>query len=105
MKSLPPADLFKEQAERRIRLGLFADKVQEEAKFEVTDEEIKARAERFAVSYENPAEFVDFALKNANARQNFGAQIFEEKLVEWVLAHAKTETKQVAFEDVMKSQF
>ena len=105
MKSLPPADLFKEQAERRIRLSLFAEKVQEEAKFEVTDEEIKARAELFAVSYENPAEFVDFALKNANARQNFSAQIFEEKLVDWVLSHAKTETKKVAFEDVMKSQF
>ena len=66
-----PADMFKEQAHRRVALGLILAKLVEENKLEPTEEQIKAVVANFAESYEDPQEVIDWYYADAS-RQHGG---------------------------------
>lgn len=65
--------MFKEQAERRVALGLILAKLVEENKLEPTEDQIKAVVANFAESYEDPQEVIDWYLRRAfsSARPDF----------------------------------
>ena len=60
-----PADMFNEQAERRVKLGLILAKIVEENQLEPKDEQIKAIVTEFADSYEDPQEVIDWYFADA----------------------------------------
>lgn len=51
-----PPELFAQQAERRVALGLILSEVVESNKLEAKQDQIKAMITEFADSYEDPAE-------------------------------------------------
>ena len=65
--------MFKEQAERRVSLGLILAKLVEENKLEPTEDQIKAVVANFAESYEDPQEVIDwyYAEPSPPARPDF----------------------------------
>ena len=54
-----PIDMFKEQAERRVKLGLILAEVVKENNLEPSQEQIDAVIKDFAESYEDPQEIID----------------------------------------------
>ncbi len=106
-KKIPamPADTFKAQAERRVRLGLFVDALLRQEQIAGTDEQVKALAEEIAASYEDPSEVVSYILKDANRVNNLKSQATENNVTEWVLSHAKTVEETVDFDQLMAGQF
>lgn len=101
----PSVDVFKAQAERRIRLSLFVEKLVDTHGIKVADEDVRKIAEDIAASYEDPAEVVGYILKDEARRNNIAAQALEQKVTEWILANAKTEDVAVEFDRVMAGQF
>lgn len=101
----PSADVFKEQAERRIRLSLFVEKLVDTQGIKVADEDVRKIAKDIAASYEEPSEVVEYILKDDARRNNIAGQALETKVTEWILANAKTEDVTVEFDQVMAGQF
>ncbi len=99
-----PADMFNEQAERRVALGLILAKVVEENQLEPTEEQIKAVVNDFADSYEDPQEVIDWYFADQQRLQGPTSLAIEANVVEFVLGKAKVTEKALSFDEVMGAQ-
>ena len=99
-----PADMFKEQAYRRVALGLILAKLVEENKLEPTEEQIKAVVANFAESYEDPQEVIDWYYADASRLQGPTSLAVESNVVNFVLGKAKVTEKTLSFDEVMGAQ-
>lgn len=97
-----PAELFRPEAERRVRLGLLVSEILKQAGLQATDDQIKKRIENVAANYEDPQEVVDYFTKDANRRAEFEALVVEDNVVEHILSKAKVKDEDVDFQDLMR---
>ncbi len=102
-KQLPelPVEMFKEQAERRVALGLILAALVEENKLEPTEEQIKAVVTEFAESYEDPQEVIDWYFADEKRLQGPTSLAVESQVVDFVLGKAKVTDKKMSFDEVM----
>ncbi|NKF51782.1 trigger factor [Shewanella sp. WXL01] len=96
-----PADLFTEQAERRVKVGLLLGEVIKANKLEAEDERVQTLITSMASAYEDPSEVVEYYNGNKELMQNMRNVALEEQAVEELLKSAKVTTKDVEFEDFM----
>lgn len=95
-----PAELFKDQAERRVKLGLVLAELVKEHKLEAKPEQIRAEVEEFAKSYEDPKEVVRWYYSNKQRLSEMEAYVVESNVVEFVMGRAKVTDKTVGFEEL-----
>lgn len=99
---LPP-ELFRERAEKRVKLGLIlADLV---AKFDLQaqPEKVRVLVEDYAQSFEHPDEVVRWYYADPVRFQEIENLVLEENVVDWVLGRAKVSDKALAFAELMGS--
>lgn len=97
---LPP-EMFSDQAEKRVRLGLIFAEFIKDDQFKVSDDDVRARAEEIGATYENPKMIVDYYMNEASRRQELEALVVEDKIVDYVFNHAKTVEKDMSFAELM----
>jgi len=102
-KNMPelPADLFIEQAERRVKIGLLLGEVIKTNELKAEDTRVNALIESMASAYEDPSEVVAYYNGNKELMQNMRNVALEEQAVEALLKTAKVTVKDVAFEEFM----
>lgn len=93
-----PAEMFKEQAERRVKLGLLLAEVVRSNGLEAKPEQIRAEVEEFAKSYEDPKDVIRWYYSNQQRLAEMEAYVVESNVVEFVLGKAKVTDKEVSFE-------
>jgi trigger factor len=98
---LPP-ELFKEPATKRVRLGLLVGEIVKVQKLQPAEEAVKSMLQEMGQSYENPEEFVRWAMSNQQRRAEAEAVVLEDNVVAWVLQAAKVEQKTLDVESLMK---
>ncbi len=96
-----PADTLRPEAERRVRLGLLVNKLIESADLSAKPEQIKARIEEFAQSYEQPEQVVSYYLSNQQMRAEVESFVLEDNVVEHVVNLAKVNEEAVDFDTLM----
>lgn len=96
-----PAEMFAEQATRRVKLGLILAQLVEENQLQPTDDEVRDIVAEFAESYEDPAEVIEWYMGDAERRQGPTALATEGKAVAFVLSQAKVVDKALSFDEVM----
>lgn len=96
-----PADIFREQAERRVRLGLVVAELVKVNKLEAKPEQLKAHVEELASSYEKPEDVVRWYFSDNRRMAEVEAIVIENNVTEFVLAKAKVTDKTVAFDELM----
>lgn len=99
-----PADMFNEQAERRVALGLILAKLVEENKLEPSEEQIKGVVSEFAESYEDPQEVIDWYFADQQRLQGPTSLAIESNVVDFVLGKAKVNERALSFDEVMGAQ-
>jgi len=97
-----PSDIFKPEAERRVRLGLLLSELVNSAKLEATTEQVRARIEEFAQNYEQPEEVITYYLSDPQRRAEVEAIVLEDNVVEHVLSQAKVNEEEVDFDQIME---
>lgn len=105
-KNMPqvPPEAFLEQANRRVRLGLFVDALINKEKVAGSDEQVREMAENIAASYEEPKEVVDYIMNNQERVAGLRAQATESNVCEWILSKAKTVEEKLDFNKLMTGQ-
>lgn len=102
VKDMPlPADLFTQQAERRVALGLILSAVVEANKLEAKPEQVKALVEEFAESYEQPEDVIQWYYASQDRLEGPTSMVLEDNVVEFVLGKANVVEKEVSFETLM----
>ena len=104
VKNLPfPAEMFKDKAERRVRLGLILSQLVSDNSLQATQDQVKAQIEDFSQSYEDPKEVLKYYYSDRRRLGEVEALVLEENVVNYVLGKAKVSTKTIAFDELMGS--
>ena len=105
VRNIPvPAEAFREQAEKRVRLGLLVGEIVRREKLQAKPDQIKTHIEDLARSYENPPEVVRHYFSNRDLLAQVESLVVEQNVVDWLLAKAKVQDQPVAFDELMSQQ-
>jgi trigger factor len=96
-----PEDIFRPQAERRVRLGLVVAELVRANNLSAKPEQIKAHVDELSASYEKPAEVVRWYYSDNRRMAEVEAIVVENNVTEFVLAQAKVSEKSVSFDELM----
>ncbi|TDQ44840.1 trigger factor [Tepidicella xavieri] len=96
-----PAELFQQQAERRVRLGLVVAELVNANGLHAKPEQIDAHINELAASYESPADVVRWYKSDNRRLAEIEAIVIENNVTEFVLGKAKVTEKTLSFEELM----
>ncbi len=96
-----PDDLFRPQAERRVRLGLVVAELVRANGLHAKPEQIKAHIEELAASYEKPSDVVRWYQGDNRRMAEVEAIVIENNVTEFVLSKAQVTEKTVGFDELM----
>ncbi|MEN3112968.1 trigger factor [Uliginosibacterium paludis] len=103
VKNVPVSkDWFTEQAANRVKLGLVVSEIVGKNGLAAKPEQIRARIEDMAQTYEQPDEVVRWYYSKPENLRDIEDSVVEDNVVEWVLAQAKVADKGFTFEELME---
>ncbi|MBA3562862.1 MAG: trigger factor [Gammaproteobacteria bacterium] len=98
---LPPPEPFREQARRRVALGLLIGKLIEDRGIEVDSGRVRERIDELAADYEDPAAMARSLRANAQLMRGVETAVLEQQAVEWLLERANVSETSMSFKDIM----
>jgi trigger factor len=98
-----PADIFKPQAERRVRLGLVVAELVRSSNLQAKPDQLQKHIEELSQSYERPAEVVRYYLSDRQRMAEVEAVVIENNVTDHVLGQVKVVDKVVPFDELMAS--
>jgi trigger factor len=102
MKDVPiPADLFAEQATKRVKLGLLVGEIVKAKNLQATEAQVRAFVEEMASAYEKPEAFVGWFMGQPKQRAEAEAAAIEDNVVNWALSSGKVVENAVTVEGLM----
>ncbi|MGB1201388.1 MAG: trigger factor [Cognaticolwellia aestuarii] len=99
-----PAEMFEEQAKRRVKVGLLLGEVIKINELKVDEAKVNELIETAASAYEDPAEVIEYYKTNQEMNQQMQNVALEEQAVEFVLEKAKVKSKKANFKDIMNPE-
>lgn len=96
-----PDDLFKDQASRRVKLGLIVGEIITTNDLKKDPQKVKDMLESMASSYEDPQAFIEYYRTNEQALHTVEAAVMEEMIVDWVLEQANIKNEEMGFSELM----
>ncbi len=99
-----PDDLFRPQAEKRVRLGLVVAELVRTNSLQAKPEQLKAHIDELAASYEKPQDVVRWYLGDNRRMAEVEAVVVENNVTDFVLGKAKVTEKTVSFDELMAQQ-
>ena len=97
-------DLLKEQALRRVKLGIIMNKIAELNEIDVEEPEFEAEVEKAVAAYADPEAAARHYRTDRRARSALVGAMLEEKVFRWVLEQVRIEEKTCTFKEVMSSE-
>ncbi|MCG6201699.1 trigger factor [Psychromonas antarctica] len=96
-----PAELFTEQAEKRVKVGLLLGEVIKVNELKVDQDKVTALIESAASAYENPLEVIEYYKSNKEMLQNMENVALEEQAIDFIIEKAKVTEVNKSFDEVM----
>lgn len=97
-----PAELFEEQAKRRVVLGLIVAEVVKQFELKPDDAKVREMIEEMASAYQEPEQVIAWYYKNDQQINEVRSVVLEEQVVDTVLQKATVTDKSVSYEDAVK---
>ena len=96
-----PEDVFRPQAERRVRMGLVVSEVVRMHQLQATPDQIKAHVEDLAASYEKPSEVARWYYSDNRRMAEVEAIVIENNVTNYVMSLVKVKDKNISFDELM----
>ena len=97
-----PAELFEEQAKRRVSLGLIVAEIVKQNDIKPDNDRVRAMVEELASAYQEPEQVVSWYMQNEQQLAEIQSVVLEEQVVDTVLQKAKVTDKTVTYEEAVK---
>lgn len=101
--NLLPAELFSDQATRRVSLGLLLSSLIEDKKIKPEADKVRETIEEIASSYEAKEEVINYYYKNKQQLAQVEALVLEDQAVELLLSSADVSDAKMSYEELMKT--
>lgn len=99
-----PDELFQEQAERAVKLGVLVAKIIEQAKLAVDQDRVTAMITEMSESYEDPKEVIEYYSNDKQQRAQIEAVVLEDQVVDHILAGATVSEVAVSYQELLAAQ-
>lgn len=99
-----PAELFTENAKRRVSIGLILGEVIKVNDLKADEDKVNALIETTASAYEDPQEVIEYYKSNQELMSQMQNVALEEQAIEWVLEQAKVKEVKTKFDEIMNKQ-
>lgn len=97
-----PAELFEEQAKRRVELGLIVAEVVKQFELKPDEARVREMIQEMASAYQEPEQVLSWYYKNDEQLNEVRSVVLEEQVVDTVLQKANVTDKQVSYEEAVK---
>ena len=84
-----PAEMFEQQAQRRVNLGLILAELVKAHQLQAKPEQVRAAVEEQAQSYEHPQEVVRWYYQQPERLREIESMALEDNVVEWALTNGE----------------
>ena len=101
LKSLLPDDMFTENAERRVRLGLLMAELINKLDLKVDPDRVRETIEEMASTYEEPDEVVNWYYSNQEQLSAVQSRVLEDQVVEKLLENANIVEKECSYQEAV----
>lgn len=101
--SMLPAELFKDQADKRVKVGLLMNAAIEQFDLKASEEKVDALIEEVASTYQDPEQVREYYKNTPEQKSQVEALALEEQVVEKILESAKVTDAEASYEDVIKA--
>ena len=101
LKSLLPDDMFKENAERRVRLGLVLAELVGKFALKADADKVRATIEEMASTYQDPEEVINYYYTNQEQLAAVESRVLEDQMVEKLLENAHIIEKACSYQDAL----
>lgn len=99
-----PKEMFQDQAERRVKIGLLMQEVIKVNELEADDERVKSTLEEMAETYQDPQQVIDWYMGNEEMLGQIKGLVLEEQVVDKLLGAAQVTDTEVSYEDAIKPE-
>ena len=96
-----PDDVFRPQAERRVRLGLVVGELVRANNLQAKPDQLQAHIEEMAQSYEKPSEVVRWYLGDRQRMAEVEAVVVENNVADFIIGKAQVTDKPLPFDELM----
>ncbi|MFK8331912.1 trigger factor [Pseudomonas sp. BJa5] len=97
-----PAELFEEQAKRRVVLGLIIAEVVKQNELKPDEARVREMIQEMASAYQEPEQVIAWYYKNDQQLNEVRSVVLEEQVVDTVLQKATVTDKSVSYEEAVK---
>ena len=97
-----PAELFTEQAKRRVVLGLIVAEVVKQHDLKPDEDKVREMIQEMASAYQEPEQVIAWYYKNDQQMNEVRSVVLEEQVVDTVLQKATVTDKSVSYEEAVK---
>jgi len=94
-------ELFSEQSERRVRLGLVVGEIVQKAEIKADAAAVRTQVENMAGSYQDPQQVIDYYYSNPEMLRNVEGLVLEEAVTATVLSAATVTDEKKSFQEMM----
>jgi trigger factor len=101
LKSLLPDDMFRENAERRVKLGLVLAELVDKLGLKVDAGKVRETIEEMASTYQDPEEVINWYYSNREQLASVESRVLEDQMVEKLLANANVVDKQCSYQEAL----
>jgi trigger factor len=93
--------MFRDQAERRVILGLLLSELIKSQDLKADEEKVRAKVEELASTYEEPQQVIDWYNADKSRLSQVEGLVLEDAVVDWVFEQADVTEKSGSFDEVM----
>jgi trigger factor len=92
---------FEEPSRRRVSLGLLIAELIKENDIKADPNEVRARIDGIASTYEDPSEVVRWYYSEPSRLADVESTVLEDTVVEWILGRAEIGTETTSFDEIL----
>ena len=102
--SMLPAEMFSEQAQKRVKIGLIVSAIVDKNSLEADAEKVRETIEEMASTYQEPEEVINYYYSNEQQLSQIQNMVLEGQIVDFVLESAKVTDKIVSYDEAVKRE-
>ena len=102
--SMLPAEMFTEQAQKRVKIGLIVSSIVDKNNLVADAEAVRETIEEMAATYQEPEEVINYYYSNEQQLSQIQNMVLEGQIVDFVLESAKVIDKTVSYDEAVKRE-
>ncbi|MCL4139321.1 UNVERIFIED_CONTAM: hypothetical protein GTU68_032779 [Idotea baltica] len=99
-----PDNLFEEEANRRVKLGLVIGEIVSDQKLQIDTQLVNQRIQQLASQYADREQVIQYYSTNNQARASVESLVMEDQVVDWILGQVIKKENKESFDDIVKQR-